>query len=499
MSTQPQESRRELLQQEDHSDVEVPLLPREERRDLHLDTDKGVFSEENYSANGEVSTASYTDIEQPSTPTHLRTLRGCSFRGGVANLVVTAVGAGMLAMPKAFATVGIMLGIVEAGIAATLTILSAYIIVSLASNAGSRSYEDLVRSSFGNRGARVLSTSIVLHVFGVMVVYLMIIADQLVGRAPSYEGLLPTLLGMPGGEGLLSRAAVTGSLLICVVAPLLISRSLAFLSRFSRASVILLLCIASLLLGLAALALFKGKAATDVHILPPIIRSWHEGLEFWSSALGVLAVNALAFTLHFNLIPVHLSLRNNSKETMLEVTRCAVGIAGTLYVSVALAGYALYGSDADGDILKNLTITSVSGLIPRKMSALIMTFIVAAMTINLLINFVLKVWAVREALCELVLARKSLELTRYAYYVLTSVLVLAAYIASIVVPSVWFLVSLVGSTACVTFALVVPGLLLYHHSENNRHNRLTGMLMVALATVMAITAIYNALKGRSDV
>ena len=35
----------------------------------------------------------------------------CRFSGGVANVAVTAVGAGMLAMPKAFSEVGLALGI----------------------------------------------------------------------------------------------------------------------------------------------------------------------------------------------------------------------------------------------------------------------------------------------------------------------------------------------------------------------------------------------------
>lgn len=429
---------------------------------------------------------------------HYEKLHKCSFRGGVSNLVVTAVGAGMLAMPKALATGGIVIGIGIAGLAAFMTIFSAYIIVSFASNDGAKSYEELIRYSFGNRGASILSSSIIIHVFGVMIVYLMIIADQLVGKSPDYEGLLPSLLEKPGGKGWLSREAVTGCLILSVVAPLLISRSLAFLSRFSRASVGLLLALATLLLGLAGVALFEQKAATDIHVLPSSIQSWGELGNFFSSLLAVLAVSALAFTLHFNLIPIHRSLRDSREGTMHKATRYAVGIAGMLYITVGMAGYILYGSHADGDVLKNLTIRSVSRLIPSRIATPILAFIVCAMTINLLVNFVLKVWAVREALCELVLSRKSLELTKFAYYMLTGFIVGAAYVTSIFIPSVWLLVSLVGSTACVTFSYAFPGLILYQRAVSG-YDKAAGLAAVILAIVMATTAIFNALTGRSDV
>ena len=53
----------------------------------------------------------------------------CTFGGGVCNLVTTAVGAGMLALPKAFATVGIVSGLLLFAAVSVITYFSTSIIV----------------------------------------------------------------------------------------------------------------------------------------------------------------------------------------------------------------------------------------------------------------------------------------------------------------------------------------------------------------------------------
>lgn len=60
---------------------------------------------------------------------------------------------------------------------------------------------------------------------------------------------------------------------------------------------------------------------------------------------------------------------------------------------------------------------------------------------------VVQVWAVRENVSEMVYKRHALQLRPFVYYQTTAVLVAVAYGLSVVVPSVWALVSLVGFSA----------------------------------------------------
>lgn len=152
------------------------------------------------------------------------------------------------------------------------------------------------------------------------------------------------------------------------------------------------------------------------------------------------------------------------------------------------AGYALFGPNTDGDVLKNLTSAFVSTLLPAVLADAVVYFIALSFVFNLLVNFVLKVrpgaassrgttgshggwhwpcnpipqpppppftatqfphsrtthppthpqvWAVRENLCDLALGMPAHRLPNPLYYAVTGLLVVVAYAISIMVPSVY--------------------------------------------------------------
>lgn len=183
-----------------------------------------------------------------------------------------------------------------------LTYLSGSVIVRFCATSRLSSYGALVRAEFGRAGGAVLCSSIIIHVFGVMVVYLIIISDMLVGSAPAWGGILPYLLDRYDAPWFLTRWFVSGALVVVGVTPMLLPRDLTIVSRFSKLSVVMMLCLAGTLFGLAGVAVAKGQAA-DVHVLPSPAEMGGGGgaLGVLSSVLSVLAVLALAFTCQFNL------------------------------------------------------------------------------------------------------------------------------------------------------------------------------------------------------
>lgn len=113
------------------------------------------------------------------------------------------------------------------------------------------------------------------------------------------------------------------------------------------------------------------------------------------------------------------------------------------------------------------------------------------------VNFVLKVWAVRESVSEMFYGLPALELSLPRFYLLTYGLSLAAYLTSVFIPSVWVMLSLVGSTACVTFSYIFPGLIMARNGKT-RLGRVGGGSTVIMAVVMATVAITNTLSGHAD-
>lgn len=178
-----------------------------------------------------------------------------------------------------------------------------------------------------------------------MVGYNVIIADMLVGSAPHYSGMLPTLLARHDGPWWLSRPFVLAALMVLVVAPTLVSgsqngypapgwlghqrqamrciarrperakscltairpspthrrapqvlRSLRAVARFSSFSVCMLFVLASAIAGLALTAVAQGKVAPGVQWLPSAHSLGGSPLSGISSILTVVSVSALAFT-----------------------------------------------------------------------------------------------------------------------------------------------------------------------------------------------------------
>lgn len=82
----------------------------------------------------------------------------------------------------------------------------------------------------------------------------------------------------------------------------------------------------------------------------------------------------------------HRSLRDGRLDNMLSVTRSAVALCLMLYGMVAISGYIMFGSETEGDVLKNLTIKYVATLTSRPLAAGLIDFIVAATTFNLLVG-----------------------------------------------------------------------------------------------------------------
>lgn len=119
--------------------------------------------------------------------------------------------------------------------------------------------------------------------------YNVIIADVLVGSPPAYSGVLPSLLGRHDGAWWLSRPAVLAALLLGVVVPTLVPRSLRVVARFSSFSVCMLFVLASSISSLALLAVARGAVAPGVHVLPTMEELGGTPLAAASSVLTVVS------------------------------------------------------------------------------------------------------------------------------------------------------------------------------------------------------------------
>lgn len=71
---------------------------------------------------------------------------------------------------------------------------------------------------------------------------------------------------------------------------------------------------------------------------------------------------------------------------MVRVIKLALGLCFVLYGSVALAGYGLFGSRTDGDVLKNLTTEAVGEIVGPALGVVLVYAIVGSTAFNLMVR-----------------------------------------------------------------------------------------------------------------
>ena len=243
--------------------------------------------------------------------------------------------------------------------------------------------------------------------------------------------------------------------------------------------------------------MLQGKAA-PVDLLPDFSAMGSGSpLDVATCLLTVVSIGCLAFTCQFNLLPIQHSLKDSRTPAMLRVTCYGLGLCAALYALVAVSGYLLFGAATEGDVLAGLTVKFVAGLVPPRLAHVLIDGVAGAYTFNLLVNFVLKVWPVRDNLSELLLGRPALSFRQPALLGGSAGLVAAAFGLSIVTPGIWGIVSLVGSTACVIFSYLFPAALVLKREERRGRRAAAGGMM-ALGLCMATIALYNFTGGSAD-
>jgi amino acid permease len=414
-----------------------------------------------------------------------------------AALTSTLLGAGVLALPRAFAILGLLPGAALLLAALALSRFSLAALAAAAAAAGAWSYEELCAAHFGRGGRGVLRAAICLNNAGALVIYLDALGDILVGvPANGFSGLWTNAVGVHDPTSpLASRAAAVGAVTALLLAPLVAARSLRALAPVARAAVGVAFAFAAAVAGLAAAAVAQGRAAPDVRWVARPSELGPTPAAAALAALGVLPVVAMSYVCHYNLLPVAASLERLDGRRLGLVVRRALGGATALFAAVALGGAALFGRATAGNVLLNLTPAALDALLPAGAAAPLCAASQAAYALCLLATFAMVNWALREALCRTLFGRGAEALPRAAFAAFSWAVLAALYAVSIAFPSVWAAMSLTGGTAAATVAFTLPGLLALRAPGGSAAHRAGGGACVAAGALMAAVGVAGVFVG----
>ena len=284
----------------------------------------------------------------------------------------TLLGTGMLSIPFAMASSGILFGSFFLGMCAFLSILTSRLLIYAADEeygktqtkplrrtplnlVGEASYGSLARIAFGNLGAFIVDFLVSITCFGFAVNCLIELGD-------TFPKLISDMLGSPSGllpwykDLLYDRDFWIFVCLMCVL-PICLEDSV---DNFPWFSSVCLGCSGYLIVIVLYLCLFPGTQVSSLNPINPI------QLQHSLSWTECIPIFIFAFTCHQNLFSVHkeigaLYLGNlipkknmNMLHDMITFASIACAI---IYLLIGLFGYAAFGNYVDVIILNNCTFS----------------------------------------------------------------------------------------------------------------------------------------------
>jgi len=252
--------------------------------------------------------------------------------GTTMNLLNSVLGAGVLSIANSFTFCGILPSIVILTVSASLSYLSAYMIVKTNEIARAESLPALTTLALGKNGSFVIAASSVLFCYSCMTAYIIMSAEIV----QSWLSLVNIKI-----NGFWDRAIFVLIYSVCIPVVLTFPRQIGFLSAISFA------CFLALVIYTISI-IYKGITILPVKGVDPTCETSVLSFKVFNS----LSIYSLALALTVVMIPILQKMEPNTLKKLM-----ASGIAFFLSFIIVLVpgviGYLLFGENSKPVILSN--------------------------------------------------------------------------------------------------------------------------------------------------
>lgn len=349
-----------------------------------------------------------------------------SAKSATFNLVNNIIGGGVLALPFALRSSGMIVGSVLLTTVGLLCVYSCYLLLEASKYVEEKSYTGLARAVGGKGGAIFADLCNFMFLFGALTGYMIVIGDVLL---PFTEWLGP----------LHHRWFVVGIIATVIVLPLCLLRKIGALAYTSLAA---LACIVYLVFlvafrsiqNIAEEGLEKSEDELSLaNFAPDIFRS--------------LPIMSFAFTFHPNIFPIFSEMRNPTMSRMRAVVHAAVLVSGLAYLIVGVFGYLTFLEETEGNIFNNYD-DDILVEIGKILLAVVIVF-----------SYPIIHYPARIAVDSIVLEVSPNKVPDISirYIVITACIVALSYLLSIVIPDISFVFGIIGATAGNLIVYTGPG------------------------------------------
>ncbi|KAM0750748.1 hypothetical protein T439DRAFT_348048 [Meredithblackwellia eburnea MCA 4105] len=363
----------------------------------------------------------------------------------IANLANTILGTGMLAMPHAFASAGLLPGIFTVFFCGLTAALGLYFLsrsAACAPNHRQASFAALSRITFPKLG-RGFDIAIFLKCYGVSISYLIIIGS-LMPRA--LQSFLPD-----ASPALLDRR-------LWILAAMCILCPLAFLRRLDSlkfTSYVALCAVADLIF--VVIYKYFNQSGIPPRTSPVYLVDWSSSSKYIAS----LPVQIFAFTCAQNIFAVFNELKVNSQQRLNLVIGTSIGSAALIYQVLGILGFLTFGSKVGSNIIEmypHSTLVSTCQL---------------AIVVLVLFSYPLQIHPARASLDKALFPPseedelrggdhgEGMDIPLGRFVVESSFILLTTFLISMFVDDLSVVLGFVGATGSVSISFILPSVYFY--------------------------------------
>ncbi|NWH80714.1 AVT2 protein, partial [Piaya cayana] len=247
------------------------------------------------------------------------------------NIINSIIGSGL---PYSMKEAGFPLGVLLLFVVACITDYSIILLIKGGNLSNTKSYQELVRKTYGLVGYLILSTLQFLYPFIAMISYNIITGDTLTKVFLRIPGVAP-------GSVFADRHFIILLTTIIFTLPISLYRDIAKLGKVS---------LSSLILNIVILVIVMVRTVTFSPQVPKSEDAW---IFAKPNALQAVGVMSFAFICNHNSFLVYESLKEPTLKNWSRVTHASVSFAAVISVVFAACGYMTFTGYTEGDIFEN--------------------------------------------------------------------------------------------------------------------------------------------------
>ncbi|KAF7133380.1 hypothetical protein RHSIM_Rhsim09G0182700 [Rhododendron simsii] len=406
---------------------------------------------------------------------------GASVSGAVFNVSTSMIGAGIMSIPATLKVLGVIPGFILILIVALSVEITVEFLLRYTNSGKAVTYGGLMAESFGKIGSVALQVCVMVTNLGAMIIYLIIIGDVLSGNQSEGTLHLGVLQEWFGIQWWNSRSCALLFVMLFILLPFLLLRSIESLKHASALSILLAVLFVAICSAMAIHAAWEGKTER-LRLVP----DFANGVSFFD-LFTTIPVFATSFGCHVNIHPVRAEL--NRPSEMSSAVRISLLLCVFIYFAVGFFGYLLFGDSIMADMLVNFDQSSDSVI-----GSLLNDTVRLSYAIHLMMVFPVMNFSLRANVDELFFPRKPILATdTFRFISITSILLAFIYVVAVAIPNIWYFFQFMGTTTVMCLMFIFPSAIILRdvHGISRRRDKIVAVSVIILAVGTSLTAISS--------